>query len=57
MKIHVLSEDSSIVSQLDKYLKFQSIRGGMIVLYAKYPRNFMNFRHLFSCDTIGHERR
>ena len=43
-----------IVSQLNKCLKFNCIRGGKndCILYKITPRNAMNFRHLFSCDTI-----
>ena len=43
-----------IVSQLDKCVKFKSIQGDKndCILHKIIPRNFMNFRHLFSCDTL-----
>ena len=45
---------TTIVSHLNKYLKFNSIPGDKNdgVLYKTILRNAMNFRHLFSYDTI-----
>ena len=45
----------SIVSQLDKCLKFRSVRRGDendCTSYKITPRNAINFRHLSSCGTI-----
>ena len=47
---------STIVSQLNKCLKFVTFRG--VILYriqsflSPPPRIDLNFRHLLSCDTI-----
>ena len=42
------------MSQLDKCLKFMAFQG--VILYSVQsflsPRIDLNFRHLFSCDTI-----
>ena len=45
---------SFIVSQLDKCLKFKSIRGDKNdrTLYKITPRNAINYSHLSSCCTI-----
>ena len=42
------------MSQLDKCLKFKSIRGDKndYTLHKVTPHNATNFRNLFSCDTI-----
>ena len=46
------------MSELDKCLKFKSIGGGggdnndCILCKITPPRNAINFRHLFNCDTI-----
>ena len=47
-------ETCTIVSQLDKCLKFKSVRGEKsdCSLYKIAPRNVINFRHLSSCGTI-----
>ena len=44
----------SIVSQLDKCLKFKSTQGDKndCTLYKIIPRKALNFRHLSSCGTI-----
>ena len=44
-----------IVSQLDKCLKFKSIRGDKndYTLHKITPRNAINFRYLSSCGTIA----
>ena len=47
----------TILSQLDKCLKFKSVRGrgqNDCTLYKMTPENFINFRHLCSCDTVVH---
>ena len=45
----------TVVSQLSKCLKFMAFRG--VILYGIQsflsPRIYLNFRHLFSCDTIA----
>ena len=53
--IHIRVKMLVIVSQLDKFLTFNSIRGDKndCTLYKiTLPRSAINFRHLTSCVTI-----